>query len=292
MNPSRLDPLVILLVSVLTGLALITLRVWVFAFIYVASIVVGSLTLTPDRAESAYFGLVLAMGVYGGLILAATLALAAMTRAADREEGKAAAAGRMVVGLSGYAGAGKDTAAKGLLWAGYTRVSFADKLREFTYAQNPYIAITDTDPVWLQLAGDDQPLDAVEYMPLRMLVDWVGWDVAKDDVKSVRELLQRTGTDAGRKVLGENVWVDAVMNNLPAGDVVVTDVRFPNEANAVKDSGLLVRIERDGVEPVNGHVSEYALDGYPHDVYMHNNGDEHEVGKRLRDLAAKWPRKT
>jgi hypothetical protein len=105
-------------------------------------------------------------------------------------------------------------------------------------------------------------------------VDAYGWEKVKDDFPEVRQLLQRTGTDAGRRVLGENVWVDAVMADLPDTDVVFTDCRFPNEAQAIKDAGgYLVRVTRPGFEPgPDAHESETALDGYPHDFEIKNTG--------------------
>lgn len=168
-----------------------------------------------------------------------------------------------IVGLSGYAGAGKDTAALGLIYGlDYTRVSFADKIRESLLALNPWVPV-------------DHPLlpnghDFMRVSEFLMLCDG-DWTVAKRN-DEVRDLLQRMGTDAGRKVLGDNVWVDAVMRDLPAGPVVFTDCRFPNEAEAIKAAGgHVVRITRPGVDAVNAHVSETALDGYDFDAVLIND---------------------
>ena len=50
-----------------------------------------------------------------------------------------------------------------------------------------------------------------------------------------------------------------------------TDVRFPNEAQKIKDLGGVVwRIEREGVAPVNSHISEYAILDYPFDAKIPN----------------------
>lgn len=195
-----------------------------------------------------------------------------------------------IVGLNGFAGAGKDTAAAGLLEDGWTRVSFADKLREFLYALNPLVAVV----VPLPLEGEAEPRftptgfplrTGREYRPLRDIVDDLGWDRAKNEHPDVRALLQRCGTDAGRNVLGEDVWVDAVMRSLPAGPVVITDVRFPNEFAAIKRlGGAVYRVERPGVGPVNGHPSEYALEDADFDGWLHNTGDETHLRESLRGL--------
>lgn len=162
----------------------------------------------------------------------------------------------MILGLSGYAQAGKDTAGRFLVEEhGYVRYAFADKLRSFLYAENPFV-----DP------------------PNRVqdIVDRYGWERAKLDFAEVRGLLQRLGTEAGRKILGENVWVDAVFNDIKRdgiGEVVITDVRFPNEAQMIKErGGLVVRINRPEVTAVNAHPSETSLDDWPFDLVVPNDG--------------------
>lgn len=181
-----------------------------------------------------------------------------------------------IIGLSGYAGSGKDTAALGLITDGWERRSFADVLRAFCYAQNPLVK-----------RADEAFMGGYEYLPLRELVDEAGWERAKVENPEVRELLQRTGTEAGRDVLGANVWVDAVMNNLPDAPVVVTDVRFGNEYAAIKAAGgHVVRIERPGIGPVNAHESDRALDGFQFDRTIRNDDDQFMLGMVMRGVAA------
>ncbi len=164
----------------------------------------------------------------------------------------------VIVGLSGYARSGKDTAAQVLVDRfGFKRVAFADTLRSMLYAINPVVP----DSIHGRVAE---------------LVDAEGWDVAKEQYPEVRQLLQRLGTEAGRNILGEDVWVDAAMRNLhPAGRYVFTDVRFRNEALAVTSfqvNGELWRIERTGVGPANDHVSEVGLDDWEFDTIILNQG--------------------
>src|SRR5581483_2011292 len=95
-----------------------------------------------------------------------------------------------LLGLMGYAQAGKDTVAKLLVEEfGFTRIAFADALREALYALNPLIPFE----------GD--------HVRLRWLIDASGWEEAKVRHPEVRELLQRLGTESGRNVLGADVWV-------------------------------------------------------------------------------------
>jgi 5' nucleotidase, deoxy (Pyrimidine), cytosolic type C protein (NT5C) len=164
-----------------------------------------------------------------------------------------------VIALSGYAESGKDTVAAILVADyGFERRGFADRLKGCLYALNP-------------LTGNGKRVQHV--------VDYAGWDNAKK-YGEIRELLQRLGTEAGRRVLGDDVWVRAALMDPPA-KLVLSDCRFPNEAEAIKALGGQVwRIERPGYNPINSHVSEVALDGYPFDQVINNDGS-------IEDLIAK-----
>jgi hypothetical protein len=162
-----------------------------------------------------------------------------------------------IIGLSGYAQVGKDTLASILVeHHGFERIAFADALRDMLYALNPDI--------------NDGPDAGPE---LRWIVDTYGWEAAKE--RGARELLQRLGTEAGRNILGEDIWVQTAMKKVkPGGRYVITDCRFPNEARAVEAAGgHVVRVKRPGFEPVNGHPSETALDDWAFAAVAYNVGD-------------------
>lgn len=167
-----------------------------------------------------------------------------------------------LIGLMGYAQSGKDTAAAALIKQGYRRVAFADALRDMLYAINPITHIEQDHLNW----------QCIDEIRLQYVVDRHGWDFAKQVLPEVRELLQRLGTEAGRKVLGDGIWVDTAMAKVkPGGKYVITDVRFPNEAEAIRAAGgQLIRIIRPGCGPVNNHPSETALDGLEADVTVNN----------------------
>ena len=158
------------------------------------------------------------------------------------------------IGLVGYSQSGKDTVADILVKNyGYTRVAFADKIREFLYGLNPMVACSPTGY-------------------LQDLVNLVGWDAAKQEPQ-VRRLLQDLGNSA-RKTIDENVWVTLALGNIDVNKrVVITDVRFENEAMMIKlMGGQLWRVKRVGVGPVNDHVSESELEGYKVNQIFVNNG--------------------
>ncbi|QYW07905.1 deoxynucleoside monophosphate kinase [Streptomyces phage RedBear] len=169
----------------------------------------------------------------------------------------------LLVGISGYAGSGKDEAAKALTSGGWQRVAFADRLRDFVYKQNPLVkTYSDVPPV-----------------RIARLVDDLGWEQAKRMFPAVRDILVSTGNTA-RLVMGLNVWVDSALKGFDAGrsGVVVTDVRYVNEANAIRErGGMLIRISRPGVGPATDvlgqpYESETALDDYRFDHHFVNEG--------------------
>lgn len=175
--------------------------------------------------------------------------------------------------MSGYARSGKDAAADVLVKeAGYVRVAFADKLREMVYALNPIVGGYFTD-------SDYGHNDRFQYVYLQDVIKKHGWDGYKPTKygPEIRRLLQRMGTEAGRETLWDSIWIDAALTGLPEdAKVVVTDVRFPNEAEAIIErGGTLLRIERAGVGPATAedgtvHKSETSLDDWPF-VYRANN---------------------
>lgn len=160
-----------------------------------------------------------------------------------------------VIGVSGTARVGKDTVADYMVANhGYTKMSFADPMRE---------ALVKLDPL-INVGGYVSPLSSA--------VENIGWEELKSLSPDIRPLLQRFGTEVGRNMFGENFWVDAAINRIPdGGKVVFADVRFPNEADAVKALGGEVwRVEREGYGPANEHISEHALDDYLFDSLIKN----------------------
>lgn len=199
-----------------------------------------------------------------------------------------ATAPRRFIGLSGYAGVGKDTVAAELMFnrdPEYTRVSFADPIRALALAINPDLQIKSNEFGYGHFAVLDGWHATV---PLKEILKAFGgdWTEAKK-VPAVRKFLQGLGFGV-RNVLGEDTWIDTAMRNLPDGPIVVTDCRFPNEAQAIKDAGgFIVRIERPGVTAANAHITDTALDDWDFDGCVVNDAtpaDAREQITRIEDL--------
>lgn len=159
-----------------------------------------------------------------------------------------------IIGVSGRAGAGKDTIAAALRRDGFERIAFADPLKR---ACAIVFGLTHE-----QTHGREK-----EIVDLR-------WGL------SPRQIMQRFGTEAIRDVFGEDVWIKSMAAQIERvraegskRGVVIPDVRFPNEAEAVRAwGGQLWRVVRPDVAAVAEHVSETALDRFQFDVTVHNTG--------------------
>lgn len=172
----------------------------------------------------------------------------------------------MLIGLTGYAQSGKDTLAQILVNEyGFVRVAFADKIREFLYDMNPMIDTIAFEPIFLK----DR-------------VDRDGWEKAKQN-PHIRRALQNAGVSA-RKNFGEDFWVQAAFSDVRHSQkIVVTDVRFKNEADWIKkfENSHIWRVKRNGVDAINNHVSESEMDGYPVDQIFTNNGSIEDLKELL-----------
>lgn len=174
--------------------------------------------------------------------------------------------GYSLIGLTGYAQSGKDTLASILVEKyGYRRIAFADKIREFLYDMNPQIQV-----------GYDIMSN------VRLLVDSQGWDKTKQ-LPQVRKLLQDLGVSA-RNIFGEDFWITQALGSVdPNEKIVVTDVRFINEADYIKlKGGQIWKIKRIGVDAVNSHVSETQMDDYKADQIFANKGTLDELALLLQ----------
>lgn len=174
---------------------------------------------------------------------------------------------RTIIAFTGLAGAGKSTAAFHLVaHRGFERVRFAGPLKAMMAA----LGLTHE-----QIEGREKETPC----------DLLGG-------KTPRYAMQTIGTEWGRDLIANDLWVrawKAAVAAIPAGvPVVVDDCRFPNEAEAVQAAGgILVRVDRPGAGTASIHASEqHAL---PAARTLANTLDEknlrEQVDVLLRDLS-------
>lgn len=168
-----------------------------------------------------------------------------------------------IIGLSGKMGSGKDTLADLVLKLdpSFEKVSFAKKLKEV----GAFLTNTNKE-LWFTQEGKNI------YLP--------EWGM------TIGTFQQKLGTDAMRNNLHRATWRLALFANIrPSSKWVITDVRFPDEAEDIRNkTGILVRVNGDpkncratSTRDIN-HISETALDTYSNfDLQYENN-------KSLADL--------
>lgn len=151
----------------------------------------------------------------------------------------------MIIGICGRAGAGKGTVASAIAMRGYATVSFADPIYDAVSA------ITGLSVAELQdRSRKEQP------------IEWLG--------ASPRRLLQTLGTEWGRQVIRHDIWIRATMQRmLPGGDYCIPDVRFDNEAAAIREAGGVVwRVVRPGFDVLDAQAATHASEAGISDRYI------------------------
>lgn len=170
----------------------------------------------------------------------------------------------MIIGFCGKIGAGKDTAGAYLVEKhGFERISFAHKLKVSA------AACFGIDPKFWE-EWKNNPMMTVSIAHLE------NEDV--EAIVSVREFLQKYGTEAHRDVFGYNFWVDQALNDVdPNKNYVITDVRFDNEAIAVHEHrGLVIQLTRNS-NVKDTHASEAGIPESLIDGKVANNGSKEQL---------------
>lgn len=172
------------------------------------------------------------------------------------------------VGISGKKQHGKDTFATMLisqLLSNYgiksVRYGFADPLKRLC-VETLGIEEEDAFPV-------DRPEERRAKPTLLCWGDFPGacekYEKNPGDLMNVREVLQIVGTEVGREGC-PSIWALAPFRKVWDEDidvVVITDCRFPDEAdNIVSHGGEVLRVVRPGMPKGDNHPSEVSLDNY------------------------------
>jgi hypothetical protein len=167
----------------------------------------------------------------------------------------------MIIGFSGPMGAGKSTAARML--TGFERRSFGRPLKQMLVALMRHADISPGE-IERRLYGDMKE----EIIPVFGV--------------SARRLMQTLGTEWGRDLIDPDIWVKVATAGLtPRSKVVFDDVRFENEAAAIRAlKGVVVMITRGG-KTLNEHRSEA---GVLPDYTIVNAGTMDEMGQALWSL--------
>lgn len=191
----------------------------------------------------------------------------------------------MIIGISGKAGSGKDTAAK-ILEVLYANpdISYEDFVnkRYKNFADIQIVHFADSLKETAQVLFRIGEWETNTQEGKKTTINWIG--------KTVRELLQGIGQGL-RDAIDPNLWVKILFANTEGwSNYIIADVRYPNEVYAIKErNGILLRIDRKGAGAGN-HSSETALDNYKEwDVHIENNGSIEDLFEAMRIFIKNYP---
>ena len=211
----------------------------------------------------------------------------------------------MIIGICGFIGSGKDTAANYLVAKhDFKRDSFAGALK---------------DAIATIFGWDRELLEGLtpEARSWREQVDLWWANRLRMPHLTPRWVLQYWGTDVCRKGFHDDIWIAALENRLKqrTGHSVISDVRFPNEVQAIRNAGGIVIWVKRGELPEwynraltenttpedrqwlledagqlmpqrypNVHSSEWAWVGTFFNHEIDNNGTVEELYAKIKNL--------
>ena len=179
----------------------------------------------------------------------------------------------IVTGIAGPAGSGKDEVADAIVRLNpkYSKDSFAAPLKDMLR-----IGLSLSEE---QISGGLKETVSPVYG------------------RSPRNMMQTLGTDWGRQLVGDDVWLRAFDRRLK-GNTVVSDVRFENEAAYVREHGVLIHVVRPrdlnttAMGDNSSHVSESGIERHASDYVIQNDGTKDQlyakVAAMLQHFRSEW----
>jgi hypothetical protein len=203
----------------------------------------------------------------------------------------------MIIGICGFIGSGKDTAADYLCnFHNFKRESFASTLKDavanvFGWDRDLLEGRTQTSRQWREQVD--------EWWATRLNIPHL----------TPRYVLQHWGTNVLRQHFHDDIWIASLENKLRTAkdSIVISDCRFPNEITGLKQQGATVVWVQRGITPhwysiaeqankgdmkartwlekENIHASEYSWAGTQFDAIVDNNGSIENLYRQLKSLA-------
>ena len=202
----------------------------------------------------------------------------------------------MIIGICGFIGSGKDTAADYLVNIhNFRRESFASTLKDavsdvFGWDRDMLEGRTQSSRDWREQVDPwwSNRLDMPHLTP--------------------RWVLQHWGTDVLRNHFHDDMWIASLENKLRTSkdNIVISDCRFPNEISGLKAQGAKIVWVQRGIVPhwyevasrankgdskaaawiqnQGIHASEYSWAGTYFDQVIHNNSTFDSLYSQLNDL--------
>lgn len=189
----------------------------------------------------------------------------------------------MIIGIIGPKGSGKSTLANIIKEQyKYEILSFASTVKDISSI----------------IFGYDRELlegSTIESRIWRETVDKNWSQILNKDI-TPRITLQIIGTEFGRNILGQNIWVEVLKNKIFNQDlnqnyknVIISDIRYENEAQFIRNNkGILIRVSKSNSESQSEiHSSEIELYDINEDYIIENNGTVEQLEQKIINLLNK-----
>ncbi len=186
----------------------------------------------------------------------------------------------MLIGLAGKFGAGKDAVADVMVERyGFRKLSFAEPLR-----------IECAEALSMCKFPDSMPTD-LHWELTRLYITCPDRNIiwAKPTRPEVRRMLQWWGSDF-RRAQDPDYWTKRAAEIIAAEPrhIVISDARYLNEAQLVKQFGKLWLVQRPSLQLTehHSHISEQFVDTYTDwDLVINNNSDLPTLQSHVSSLA-------
>jgi hypothetical protein len=221
----------------------------------------------------------------------------------------------MIIGINGKIGSGKDTIGDIIQKICITNNGPEFEVKKFAGKLKQIASLLTGIPV--------EKFEDQEFKKTLLSPEWgtvrpnvlntipVFENVQFNEMMSVRELLQKLGTEAMRDGLHTNVWVNALFADYRLWsdgskdwypNWIITDMRFPNELEAVKEKeGITILVQRPcqecGITISHSHIcskkdeilhaSETGLDDSEFDYYISNDGTIEDLIEKVKEILIK-----
>lgn len=166
---------------------------------------------------------------------------------------------KLIIGLTGKAGVGKTTAEKFILKSNNDihSTSFAKPLKNMLKA----LGLNDD-----QLEDQKSKSEIIEHLK-----------------STPRKLMQTLGTEWGRMLIDNDIWVNILEEEIEhiKSDILITDVRFENEADFVRHNGNLIHIIDLFDEENSSHSSENGVEKMGGDYFILKNDSLEEFERQI-----------
>jgi len=178
-----------------------------------------------------------------------------------------------IIGITGKKFSGKDTLGNYFVEKyGFEKIAYADTLKEAVRV------IFDFDDE--QLYGNKKEiLDDFWKITPRQALQFIGTDLFRNHI---HELIPDIKKDIWIWVVKRKIASQLKKN--PNKKFVITDIRFPDELQAVKDlGGITIKIQRDNIS-CDAHESEILIDNLETEYVFVNNKTKDDLYKCVIDV--------